>query len=413
MKKKKIIISVIVIAVLVSAFLVIRGFHNRSKDAPEYQLAEMKRGDLEILVSSTGTLNALETVAVGAEVSGTIKEVYVDFNDKVKKGDLLALVDPTVFEASVKDAQAAVMKAEAMLEKAKAEYDRNKALSDKGYISVFDLLTLKTTLESAEADLISAKARLTQSENNLANTKIRSPISGTVIQRSVDAGQTIASSFQAPELFIIAEDLKKMQLNADVDENDIGQIKKDQRVRFTVQAYPNLIFDGAVRQVRLQPETIQNVVTYTVVIDVSNDKGLLLPGMTATIDFIILDHKNVLLVPNSALSFKPPAPEKTSEKGGLFSNLTNSAHGQESPPVPSKREIAEGKAQVFYLTEGKYPRAAFFTPGESDGVFTEVIGSADLKEGMKLITGVSIQGNKKPSIAKHSLLPTPGRGPGR
>jgi HlyD family secretion protein len=410
MKKRKLIIPLIIIAVLASVFLALRGIHI-SKDAPEYQFAEVKRGDFEILVSSTGTLNAVETVAVGAEVSGTIKKVYVDFNDKVKKGELLALVDPTVFEASVKEAQASVMKTEAVLEKAKAEYERKKTLYDKGYISSFDLLTLKTALKSAEADLLTAKAKLTQAENNLANTKIRSPISGTVIERSIDAGQTIASSFQAPELFVIAEDLKKMQIDADVDENDIGQIKKDQRVRFTVQAYPNLSFEGTVRQVRLQPETIQNVVTYTAVINVSNEKGLLLPGMTATIDFIILDHKNALLVPNSALSFKPPVPEKTQERKGLFSNPANNAQGQESLTTAQKRENTEGKARVFYLTEAKHPKAVFFTPGESNGVFTEVIGSADLKAGTKLITGVSIQGNQKSNVARNSLFPTPRRHP--
>jgi len=157
----------------------------------------------------------------------------------------------------VKEAQTAVMKTETMLEKANAEYDMKKTLYEKGHISEFDLLTLKTTLKSAEADLLSAEAKLIQAENNLAHTLIRSPISGTVIERSVDTGQTIASSFQAPEVFVIAKGLKEMQIEADVDENDIGQIQKDQRVRVTVQAYPNLVFDGAVRLIGLQPETVQ------------------------------------------------------------------------------------------------------------------------------------------------------------
>lgn len=232
---------------------------------------------------------------------------------EVMRGDLLALIDPTSFEAAVKEARTEVSSTEAALEKARAEYSRKEKLFDKGYISEFDFITLNSTLKAAEAGLISAEAKLARAEVNLENTKIRSPISGTVIKRSVDEGQTITSSFQAPELFIIAEDLKKMQIEADVDENDIGMIKKGQEVRFTVKAYPDRIFYGKVRQIRLQPETIQNVVNYTVVIDVQNEDGILLPGMTATIDFIIPNHENVLLVPNSALSFKPPLSEAPTE----------------------------------------------------------------------------------------------------
>jgi HlyD family secretion protein len=203
-----------------------------------------------------------------------------------------------------------------------------------------------------------------------------------------------------------------MQIEADVDENDIGQIKKDQKVRFTVQAYPSLAFERKVRQVRLLPETVQNVVNYTVIIDVSNEKGLLLPGMTATIDFIIIDHENALLVPNSALSFEPPVKEEASKGCGLFSDLLRNRRRQEIPPGPPPGDTEEGMAEVFYLAEDKYPMIAFFTPGESDGVYTEVIGDTDLKEGMKLITGVSDQESKKSNIARDSLLPRP-EGPHR
>jgi HlyD family secretion protein len=410
MKKKKIIIPVMAIVVLAACFFIIGGIR-RSNDGTVFQFAEVTRSDFEIVVSSTGTVNPLETVKVGSEVSGKVEEVYVDYNDIVEKDQLLALVNQNSFEASVKEANAAVMKAEATMAKSIAEYERKKTLYEKGHISEFDLLTLQTAVTTAQADLLAAEARLSQSETNLENTQIRSPIAGTVIERSIDAGQTIASSFQAPELFVIAEDLRTMQIEADVDENDIGQIAQNQRVRFTVQAYPDLVFEGTVRQVRLLPETVQNVVNYTVVIDVANDEELLLPGMTATIDFIILDHPDALLVPNSALSFQPPIPNERPH-GSLFSNLVKSAQGNEKPDRPMMPDLSTGKARVFYMTDEEYPRVAFFTPGESDGVYTEVLETTVLKEDMRIVTGVSLPDSKKPDASRNSLLPTPSRPPG-
>jgi len=409
MKRKRIFIPVTA-AVVVLSFIGL-GSLKRSKDAPAFQIAAIERGDLEILVSTTGTLSAVETVAVGAEVSGTLKEVYVDYNDLVTEGEPLALVDPAVFEASVNEVKAAVMKAEAVVEKSKAEYDRNKTLYEKRHISEFDLLILKTSFQSAEADLLAAEAKLVQAQTNLENTVIRSPVSGTVIERSVDAGQTIASSFQAPELFVIAKDLKEMRIEADVDENDIGQIEKEQKIRFTVQAYPDLVFDGVVRQVRLQPETIQNVVTYTVVIDVANDNGLLLPGMTATIDFIILDRRDALLVPNSAFFFQPIVPDKAPKRGSLLSNLVKGKKKDDVPAMPVRTTVPAGIARVFCLTAEGYPRAELFTPGDSDGVFTEILETTNLREGMQVITGTSSQNKKKTPISRNTLLPIPGGPP--
>lgn len=401
MKISKLFVGAAAALLLAAGFFLVVGFRP-SNAAQEFQLAEVQIGNMEIVVSSTGTLNALETVNVGAQVSGTVQKVFVDYNDTVKKGDLLLIIDPASFEASVREAGASVAKAEATLEKTKAEYDRNAKLHEKGYLSEFDFLSLRTSLKAAEADLISANAKLSQAETNLENTNIRSPIAGTVIERSVDAGQTIASSFQAPELFVIAEDLKKMQIEADVDENDIGQIKKGQRVRFAVQAYPDRVFDGKVRQVRLLPETIQNVVNYTVVVDVTNDEGLLLPGMTATADFIVLDRRNALLVPNSALSFQPPLPEAPAAIGRTQQNGT-----------PEQKRVPEGMARVFLLTEDGHPRPVFFSAGRSDGVYTEVIGETDVKAGAQVITGVTTgKKTKKSSVGRNSLFPAPG-GPGR
>lgn len=430
MKKLRFLIPVFIV-VSAGGFLLMGGLR-RAGSATEFQLSEVKRGDLQIVITSTGTLNALQTVKVGAEVSGTLKKVYADYNDTVKKGDLLALIDPTSFEAAVKEARAEVSTAEAALEKVKAEYSRKEKLFEKGYISEFDFISLKSSLKTAEAGLLSAEAKLARAEANLENTKIRSPISGTVIKRSVDEGQTIASSFQAPELFIIAEDLKKMQIEADVDENDIGKIKKGQEVRFTVQAYPDRVFSGKVRQVRLQPETIQNVVNYTVVIDVPNDDGILLPGMTATIDFIIFNHNDVLLVPNSALSFKPPLPPVPADRGlklfnrnstsgyeekqgtlrdkaGSPSNITGrSVEDNKDRRFPGTQVAPPGKARAFYLGEDGQVRVAIFTPGETDGIFTEVLEPSELREGMKVITGIANQENKKTSVGRNLLFPAPG-----
>jgi HlyD family secretion protein len=263
---------------------------------------------------------------------------------------------------------------------------------------------------------VSAKAKLSRAETNLENANIRSPISGTVIERSVDAGQTIASSFQAPELFAIARDLKKMQIDADVDENDIGQIQQGQRARFTVLAYPDRVFTGTVRQVRLQPETIQNVVNYTVVVDVSNEEGLLLPGMTATVDFVVLDHPGALLVPNGALSFQPPSPDNPEPNAPA---TRQGAPGAAEPGgKPEGTRVPEGTprgmARLFLVAEDGRPRPVIFEPGRSDGVRTEITGDTEIGEGTWVITGISDPGKaKKSNVGRNSLLPSPGEGRGR
>ncbi|MBN2322147.1 MAG: efflux RND transporter periplasmic adaptor subunit [Spirochaetes bacterium] len=410
MKRKRLIIPVAAVVVLASLFFILGGI-KRSNGGLVFQVSELERRDFEIVVSSTGTVNPVGSVDVGAEVSGTVASVHADYNDFVKKGQLLARIRPDSFEASVKEAEASVAKAGASLLKARTEYERNSVLYEKGHVSELDILTLETAVTATQADLLSAEAKLSQAETNLENTEIRSPISGTVIARSVEAGQTIASSLQAPELFIIAEDLRTMQIEADVDENDIGLVEKGQRVRFIVQAYPDLVFDGTVRQVRLQPETVQNVVIYTVVIDVRNEKRLLLPGMTATIDFIILDHPDALLVPNSALSFKPPVPDKV-PGGGPFSKFTNNAQGGQKPAASSMQAPQVDKTKVFVMTEEGYPAVSLFTSGESDGVYTEVLESIDLCEGKKVITGIRATDGKKQDASKRSFFPRPGGGVG-
>ncbi len=300
-------------------------------DQPQYLFATVAQGPLETLVSSTGTLAALETVEVGTQVSGTIARLEVDYNDHVRKGQVLAVLDQALFAAQVQEAEANVAKARATLTQAEDEQRRNQPLFDKGFLSAQEFLPISTGVNTARAALAAAEASLTRARTNLAYTVIRSPIDGTVIKRSIEAGQTVAASLNTPTLFLIARDLAQMQIEADVDESDIGQIRTGQPVRFTVQSHPDETFQGRVSQVRLQPRTISNVVNYTVLVEASNDKGLLLPGMTATIDFVVNRLENALLVPNAALRFQPQ--EETPGTNRRSARFRQRCGGREGRPA--------------------------------------------------------------------------------
>jgi HlyD family secretion protein len=424
--KKKIIIIIVIIAVLFIGAFIIKPF-SKSGNGAKFELEEIKRGTLENIVSCTGTLSAVSTVNVGSQVSGIVEKMLVDFNDNVKKGDLLAVLDKTMFNASVKDAEAGILRARAQYDQAQAELKRNQPLFEKGHLSESEFLVTKTNAETATASLRSAESTLKRAQTQLAYAEIRSPIDGTIIERAVDAGQTIAASFQAPKLFIIAEDLTKMQIDTAVDESDIGQIKEGQDVRFTVQAYMDETFTGKVRQIRLSPTTIQNVVNYTVVVDANNDKKLLLPGMTATVDFMVQESKDVLMVPNSALSFTPPQEmlqkiqarmamtakwqERQKEgKAGDASGTSGAAGANSGSGITSpgggtggtsgmaggrtgggmmNGKLPEHMGRVFYLDEKGNPAMAFLEKGISDGKMTEVKHSRHLTEGMKVIIAYS------------------------
>ena len=286
---------------------------------------------------------------------------------------------------------------------------RNKPLFEKGYLSESEYLNIKTNGETSTADLKQAEAALSKARINLEYTIIRSPIAGTVIERTVDPGQTIAAAFQAPKLFVIAQDLTRMQIEADVDESDIGLIKQGQNARFTVQSYPDISFSGRVRQIRLQPTTTQNVVNYTVVIGAGNEKGLLLPGMTATVDFLVEEKKNALLVPNAALGYIPAAEilkqygrqmtEKMKNKGafqGVGSDIT--------------AKLPDNMGRVFLLDADQNLMMAVFRKGASDGKITEVLGGSSLKENMRVIIGYSEQKNGQGKTNKAGFLPKPPNG---
>ncbi len=373
--------------------LLLRIGSGSSEAAPAYQSAQAIRGSLERTVSSTGTLAAVETVEVGTEVSGTIEKVLVDFNDSVRQGEVLAGLRQDLFVATVKEGKAGVARARAELELAERELVRFETLFKAGYISEQEFLPARLKVAQSRATLVTAEAALQRAETNLENTVIRSPIDGTIIQRSVDAGQTVAASLNTPTLFLIARDLSRMRIEAKVDETDIGFIRQGQSVRFTVQSYPDRDFSGTVRQVRLQPEVLQNVVTYTVIVDALNEEGLLMPGMTATVDFVIERIEDALLVPSAALRFSPPA------------------NGEENAPRMGRAIASTRGDRLYRLDEGGrlYPVAV--TTGISDGRMTVVSGE-EIHEGMRIVTGLSRPRESAPSGTSLFRAMQPGR-PGR
>ncbi len=372
--KKKFLVGVTIAA----AALTIGLLATRTKgNVPEFRAEMLTRGDIQQVVTATGTVNAVTTVQVGTQVSGTIKKLYVDFNSRVKKGQIIAQIDPDTFEAQVQQAEANLLAAQANLDKAntalidaKRTYDRNKELLSKNLIAQGDLdtaetnfLTDKAQLGAAKAAVEQAKASLDYDKTNLEYTKIVSPVDGVVISRNVDVGQTVAASFQTPTLFTIAEDLTKMQIDTNVAESDIGSVTVGQDVEFTVDAYPDVTFPGKVWQIRQAPISVQNVVTYDVVIQVHNRDLKLMPGMTANTTIIVATRQNALRVTNAALRFRFPERSRSSGESAV---------------------AAERKGMVVWILEGGKPKRIPMTPGISDGTYTEVV-SGDLKEGQQAI----------------------------
>jgi HlyD family secretion protein len=380
---KKILIGFVTITILgLAAFFLFRN----TESEVNFRTEKVVRGDIVATVTATGTVNAVTTVLVGTQVSGTIKNIYVDFNSPVKKGQLIALIDPSTLEAQVAQARANLLSAKANVEKAEATLvdakrtmDRNRNLLSKNLIARSDLETAETNYETAKAQVGVSKAQVAQTEaalkiteTNIGYTKILSPVDGVVISRNVDIGQTVAASFQTPTLFTIAQDLTKMQIDTSVDEADIGKIITGQDVEFTVDAYPDITFKGAVSQIRNAPITVQNVVTYDVVIKVDNPIGanslspLLKPGMTANVSIILSVKRNVLMIPNAALRFVPVDKEKG-------------------------RTRLKGHA-VWIIKDNKPERMPVST-GNSDGNNTELV-SVEIKEGQEIIVETILKPNE-------------------
>jgi len=375
-------------------------FGKADKSTERYKTSELTTGDIESTISSSGTLSPITTVEVGTQVSGTIAEVFVDFNYKVKKGQLLAVLDTVLLRVSILDARAGVDRADAQMEQAQAEFDRNQTLFDQKLISDSEFLPYRVALKTQKANLTSAEAALLRAKRNLDYAYISSPINGTVIEKNIEAGQTVAASLSTPTLFKIAEDLSKMEILAAVDESDIGKVKAGQAARFEVQAYPGKTFNGSVTQLRLQPQTISNVVTYTVIVSADNEENLLLPGMTATIDFIVDERKDVLLVPNAALRFQPsdkivaefskgnrPQPDSAARFAGYRDGqATSDSEGSSR----EKRQAAMSK--IWYLNDAGRIMMEPVKTGISDGNYTEIAAGPHLIEGARIIYGLE-QGN--------------------
>ena len=291
----------LILFVIVAGGIVYFMSGNDSAQNTGFATATITRGDLRQVVTATGEIQPLNTINVGSQVSGTIEEIFVDYNSQVKKGDVLLKIEPSVLQASVDEAYASLVSAESQRDYAKSEYERNKILYEKDIIPRADLEQSQTTYEQAEQTVNRMKSQYDRAVTNLGYATITSPVDGTVISRQVDVGQTVAASFQTPDLFAIAEDLSKMQIETAVSEADIGMITEGQKVTFTVDAYPTQTFEGEVRQIRLSPTITSNVVVYTVVIDVDNSDLRLKPGMTAFVTILISEKDDIWKVQNSAL----------------------------------------------------------------------------------------------------------------
>jgi HlyD family secretion protein len=350
----------------------------------QYRLQAVEKGEITQLVSANGTLNPVSLINVGTQVSGIVKKLYVDFNDKVAKGQVLLELDDSLLAAQQKQSRANAQSALAALELAHANEVRMRNLFAQEYVSRLELDTAVQAKKAAEAQVLATRAVVEKDAANVAYTVIRSPVSGVVVDRAVDVGQTVAASLQTPTLFKIAQDLAQMQIHANFAEADIGNIKVDQLVKFTVDAFPSRNFQGAVRQVRLNPTTVQNVVTYDVVIDVGNPEQMLKPGMTAYVNIAVNERKDILLVPNAALRFKPA-------DAAVPANGSGKKNGDKT-----KREGFSGK--VYRLEDG-VPVAVTVGLGITDGRNTEIV-SGELKAGDQIIVGDTLVTGKSPTVAK-------------
>ena len=382
--RRSIIGAVVVLLLALGVIVRVKG---RPPPPAKYVTADVTRGDVAERVQATGAVQPVLQVTVGAQANGRVLQVLVDFNSQVKKGDLLAVLDPMIYTAQVNQNQATLMAQQAQIESARANaasarvaYERTQRLFAQNLAAKGDLDTARGQYEvaqanerAAEAQTGSIKAQLAQAETNKGFTKIYSPVDGVVITRSIDPGATVVASFQTPTLFVIAQDLKRMRVMADIDEADVGKLKEGATAETTVDAFPGEVFAGTVQQVRFSPTTTSGVVTYAAVVDVANPEEKLRPGMTATVSIRTREAKNVLHVPNAALRYKPTPP-----------------NGPDGKPVPQAPlpPLGKGQGRVHVLLDAK-PGAEkeemrVVQVGATDGTTTEIVSGLD--EGTKVIT---------------------------
>lgn len=401
----KILIGVSVVAGLIGGGVWVAKQREAKKPEVRYKLAAVEKGEVTQTVSANGTLNPVVLISVGTQVSGTVKKLYVDFNDKVKKGQPLLELDDALVSAAERQSAASVVNAQATLELAQANEARMKSLLAQEYVSKQEYDQASQALKSARAQVALAKAQNERDRANLNFTVIRSPVDGVVIDRVVDLGQTVAASFQTPTLIKIAQDLSEMRIDTSFAEADIGNIREGQKARFTVDAFPNRHFIGEVQQIRLNPTNQQNVVTYNVRINVANPEEILLPGMTAYVNIGVQKREGVLLVPNAALRFKPAeAADKKSENGQKNGPTVASAPtpgsgaGAEgsAPKGAGKGKKRDGQSGTVYVLAGEEIKPVSVQLGITDNRVTEIVGG-ELKEGERVVTGENSNGVKPPS----------------
>ncbi|MBN1946923.1 MAG: efflux RND transporter periplasmic adaptor subunit [Bradymonadales bacterium] len=446
--RRRLFFWITILLLLVGGILSYRFLDKAEHDQQQLITTPAQRGTITSSVTATGTLSALVTVDVGSQVSGRIQELYADFNSAVEQGQVLARLDTQLFEAALQQeeanyaaARAQLAEAEAQVAEAERQAQRSTNLAQRNLIAQAEADTAQASAEvararvqSAQASVRQARARRDQARLNLEYTTIVSPIDGVVISRDVDVGQTVAASLQAPTLFVLAEDLRRMQVDTSVAESDVGRLQAGMRALFTVDAYPEEQFEGMVRQIRNAAQTVQNVVTYNAVIDVSNDEIKLLPGMTANVTFLVATAENALLIPNSALRFRPsqalleqwaknrPAAQEipqpriatagpsvgldSSEPSRSRRNSANSLasglqqtdpedSGSSNRPDAASSHNQPGMRTIWVISNG-IPQQISVRLGISDGSRSEVVGG-DLRETDEVITGLANEANQDPS----------------
>jgi HlyD family secretion protein len=402
MNRRNILIAGVAVLVLGGGFAAWKWLVPAADTVP-YKYAKVERGPLTAAVSATGTLNPVVSVQVGSQVSGQIKEILVDFNSAVKEGQLIARIDPETFQQRVRQAEADLdaaraavnvqraqqLQAKVTLMDAERDYERKKTLVDKNFISPAERDKAQTTLEGARAQLQVAEAQgknsealvrqreaqLAQAKVDLDRTAIRSPVDGIVVKRSVDTGQTVAASLQAPELFIIARNLTDMQVETSIDEADVGRVRLGQKAAFTVDAFPGRNFEGEVMQVRKAAQVVSNVVTYTVIVSAANPQLNLLPGMTANVRIVTAQKDSVLKVSNAALRFKPPQSDEP-KSGSAKAERAGKGSG----------EPGKGRSGKLWVPGNGQPKVVEVRLGITDGSATELL-SEELAEGTQVIVG--------------------------
>lgn len=391
MKKRTILIlSALLVIALVLVTMSLRKSGKSAK--PSWETATIQRGDLNVTITATGELKPIQTVEVGTQVSGVISRLYADYNSYVHKGEVIAELDTRTLKAQVSSANANLEKAKVALAQAERDYNRNKELLAQNAVAQVDYDNAEATYQTDKANVVSAQVDYDRAIVNLNYGTISSPIDGVVISRNVDEGQTVAASFNTPTLFEIATDLKKMKIEASVDEADIGQVKVGQRVTFTVDAFPDDEFLGKVNQIWLKPTEVNNVVTYTVVIDVENPELKLMPGMTANLTIFVSEEKDVLKVASKALTFEPSF--EILQKYGKMPAIPGGQHkmnGQGAMMPPAMNTEAKGDETIMgriWLLKNDTLVPLRVKKGLGDGMFYEIT-SPKIKEGDTIVTGIN------------------------